>query len=100
MTEDGISDVYRLAVGIRTVEVTETQFLINRKPFYFTGFGKHEDADVSIHIPPSSHSPSMHWLVVSSYSHILPPSLLSLPPSVLPSLPTALSTSLPPSDPW
>ena len=47
MTEDGISDMYRLAVGIRTVEVTETQFLINGKPFYFTGFDKHEDADVS-----------------------------------------------------
>ena len=47
MTEDGISDMYRLAVGIRTVEVTKTQFLINGKPFYFTGFDKHEDADVS-----------------------------------------------------
>ena len=40
-------DQYRLPVGIRTVEVKETQFLINDKPFYFHGFGKHEDADVS-----------------------------------------------------
>ena len=49
-TEEGVSDEYRLPVGIRTVEVTENQFLINGKPFYFTGFGKHEDADVRL--PP------------------------------------------------
>lgn len=39
-------DVYRLPVGIRTVKVEGTQFLINGKPFYFKGFGKHEDMDV------------------------------------------------------
>ena len=39
-------DYYRLAIGIRTVKVTETEFLINGKPFYFHGVGKHEDADV------------------------------------------------------
>jgi beta-glucuronidase len=39
-------DVYRLPVGIRTVEVRGTKFLINRKPFYFKGFGKHEDMDI------------------------------------------------------
>jgi beta-glucuronidase len=37
------TDVYRLKVGIRTVEVKGNQFLINGKPFYFTGFGMHED---------------------------------------------------------
>ena len=41
-------DVYRLPVGIRSVEVKGTKFLINNEPFYFKGFGKHEDADVSI----------------------------------------------------
>lgn len=41
-----LSDIYRLPVGIRSVEVKETQFLINNKPFYFKGFGKHEDADI------------------------------------------------------
>ena len=42
-----LRDVYRLHVGIRTVKVQGTKFLINDKPFYFKGFGKHEDADVS-----------------------------------------------------
>lgn len=42
-----VSDFYTLPVGIRTVAVTESQFLINGKPFYFHGVNKHEDADVS-----------------------------------------------------
>ena len=41
-----VVDSYTLPVGVRTVEVRGTQFLINGEPFYFTGFGKHEDADV------------------------------------------------------
>ncbi|MFC5382039.1 beta-glucuronidase [Aquipuribacter nitratireducens] len=39
-------DRYSLPVGIRTVRVDGTRFLINDEPFYFTGFGKHEDAPV------------------------------------------------------
>uniref|UniRef100_A0A8C3HP28 Beta-glucuronidase n=1 Tax=Chrysemys picta bellii TaxID=8478 RepID=A0A8C3HP28_CHRPI len=39
-------DVYTLPVGIRTVHVTSSQFLINGKPFYFHGVNKHEDADI------------------------------------------------------
>ncbi|MFT7797092.1 beta-glucuronidase [Arapaima gigas] len=39
-------DVYSLPVGIRTVQVTKTQFLINNKPFYFHGVNKHEDSDI------------------------------------------------------
>jgi beta-glucuronidase len=39
-------DVYSLPVGIRTVKVDGTRFLINGEPFYFTGFGKHEDSAV------------------------------------------------------
>jgi beta-glucuronidase len=39
-------DQYALPVGIRTVEVCGKQFLINGKPFYFRGFGKHEDVDI------------------------------------------------------
>ena len=35
-------------MGIRSVEVKGTKFLINNEPFYFKGFGKHEDADVSM----------------------------------------------------
>jgi beta-glucuronidase len=43
---DSPVDVYELPVGIRTVHVDGTRFLINDEPFYFTGFGKHEDAAV------------------------------------------------------
>ena len=41
-----VVDAYRLPVGIRTVEVRGAEFLINGEPFYFTGFGKHEDTAV------------------------------------------------------
>ncbi|GAB3678764.1 beta-glucuronidase [Saccharopolyspora tripterygii] len=37
------ADRYSLNVGIRTVAVDGTKFLINGEPFYFTGFGMHED---------------------------------------------------------
>ena len=47
LVEDGEPvDTFRLPVGIRTVEVRGLQFLINSEPFYFTGFGKHEDTAV------------------------------------------------------
>ena len=39
-------DVYSLPVGVRTVRVDGARFLINGEPFYFRGFGKHEDAAV------------------------------------------------------
>jgi len=46
---DGNGDVvdsYHQSVGVRTVAVDGTRFLINGEPFYFTGFGKHEDLPV------------------------------------------------------
>ena len=59
-----------MPVGLRTVEVNGTQFLINGKPFYFLGFGKHEDADVSrifllvksylLHEPSDKHDQFSH----------------------------------------
>lgn len=36
-------DEYTEPFGIRTVKVDGTQFLINGRPFYFKGYGKHED---------------------------------------------------------
>jgi beta-glucuronidase len=36
-------DSYHQSVGVRTVEVDGTRFLINGEPFHFTGFGMHED---------------------------------------------------------
>ena len=42
-TSDQLLDSYALNVGVRTVKVVGNQFLINNEPFYFTGFGMHED---------------------------------------------------------
>ncbi len=39
-------DLYEEEFGIRSVEICGNQFLINGKPFYFKGFGKHEDSEV------------------------------------------------------
>lgn len=44
LDNDQVIDTYAERFGIRSVEVTEGQFLINGEPFYFKGFGKHEDA--------------------------------------------------------
>ncbi|TKA58689.1 hypothetical protein B0A49_13730 [Cryomyces minteri] len=41
-----LTDTYSVAAGVRTIEVRGNKFLINNKPFYFTGFGKHEDTAV------------------------------------------------------
>ncbi len=38
-----VVDSYSEPFGVRTVEVRGHEFLINGKPFYFTGFGMHED---------------------------------------------------------
>lgn len=43
---DEVVDSYTLSVGVRTVEVRGTQFLINGEPFHLTAFGKHEDVPV------------------------------------------------------
>ncbi|VDO98144.1 unnamed protein product [Heligmosomoides polygyrus] len=39
-------DVYRQKFGFRTVGWTNTQLLINDKPFYCLGFGMHEDFEI------------------------------------------------------
>jgi len=39
-------DHYTLPVGIRTIQVTKKQLLLNGKPVYLKGFGKHEDSDI------------------------------------------------------
>ncbi|KAH6638057.1 glycoside hydrolase superfamily [Boeremia exigua] len=39
-------DTYSILTGVRTVEVNNAEFLINKMPFYFTGFGKHEDTAI------------------------------------------------------
>lgn len=42
-----IADRYSLNVGIRTVEVRNSSLLINGKPVYLKGFGRHEDFPVA-----------------------------------------------------
>ncbi len=37
------SDVYNLAVGLRSISIDGTKLLINGAPFHFRGFGRHED---------------------------------------------------------
>jgi len=47
LSEGGeVVDSYEQPFGVRTVEVKDGQFLINHKPFYFKGFGKHEDTPI------------------------------------------------------
>lgn len=45
--DNKVIDTYTEEFGIRSVQVTNGKFLINNKPFYFKGFGKHEDSYVN-----------------------------------------------------
>ncbi len=68
---DRVVDRYVLPVGIRSVRVEDTKFLINGEPFYFRGFGKHEDLNVRGrgHDDPSMiHDFALlHWLGANSF---------------------------------
>ena len=68
---NGVVDIYELPFGVRTVEVKDGKFLINNKPFYFKGFGKHEDSyvhgrgfDEAINIKDFS---LMKWIGANSF---------------------------------
>ena len=40
-------DIYRIPhIGIRTIRLTNSQFLVNERPFYFHGANAHEDSDI------------------------------------------------------
>lgn len=43
---NNMSDLYEQKFGIRSVSIDKTSFMINEKPFYFVGFGKHEDSNI------------------------------------------------------
>lgn len=70
-TDGEVLDVYSVATGIRSVKICGMQFLINNKPFYFTGFGKHEDTAIR----GKGHDPAymvhdfqlMKWLGANSF---------------------------------
>ena len=64
-------DYYEEPFGVRTVRVEGTSFLINGKPFYFKGFGKHEDSafhgrgmDVCLDVKDVN---LIHWLHANSF---------------------------------
>ncbi len=39
-------DMYEEPFGVRTIAIKDGKFLINGKPFYFKGFGRHEDSQI------------------------------------------------------
>ncbi len=47
MNNDKIIDSYSLKTGVRTVGVTENEILLNGKPVFLKGFGKHEDFPIN-----------------------------------------------------
>ncbi|MGL5648152.1 MAG: beta-glucuronidase [Clostridium sp.] len=48
LIEEGeLIDKYVEEFGVRTVKILDGKFLINNKPFYFKGFGKHEDSYIN-----------------------------------------------------
>jgi beta-glucuronidase len=48
ITDGGtVIDEYSADIGIRTVEVRGTDILLNGKPVYLKGFGKHEDSGIA-----------------------------------------------------
>ena len=65
------TDYYEQTFGIRTVRVCGNKFLINNTPFYFKGFGKHEDSairgrgfDLCLDVKDTS---LIHWLNANSF---------------------------------
>ena len=46
MDDVHVLDEYTQEVGIRTLEVKGTDILLNGKPVYLRGFGRHEDSDI------------------------------------------------------
>ena len=64
-------DVYTLPYGVRSVRVDGVKFLINEKPFYFKGYGKHEDTFPNgrgINLPMNTKDISiMKWQQANSF---------------------------------
>ena len=64
-------DEYTLPYGVRTVRVDGERFLINERPFYFKGYGKHEDTFPNgrgIHLPMNTKDISLlKWQGANSF---------------------------------
>ena len=46
MDGEEVLDEYDQEIGIRTIKIEGTSILVNGKPVYLRGFGKHEDSDI------------------------------------------------------
>jgi beta-glucuronidase len=67
-----VVDVYRIPhVGIRTIRLTDSKFLINERPFYFHGINAHEDSDIRgtgfDHVILTKHFNLYGWLHGNSF---------------------------------
>jgi beta-glucuronidase len=45
--QDILLDEYMFTTGFRTIRATSNQLLVNGRPVYLTGFGRHEDSPIS-----------------------------------------------------
>ena len=84
MEGDRLVDHYVLPVGIRTVRVEGAQFLLNGTPFYFRGFGMHEDLNVR----GRGHDEAS---MVHDFALTATKVIFVLPPIVLPRIPVGLT---------
>ncbi|WP_270888232.1 beta-glucuronidase [Pedococcus sp. 5OH_020] len=66
-----VRDSIHQHVGVRTVEVRGTEFLVNGEPFYFRGFGMHEDHAVLGKGHNNAHLVHdfelLHWIGANSF---------------------------------
>jgi len=46
-TNNEKTDYYRMQIGVRTLQWTSNELLLNNESIYLRGFGKHEDSIVS-----------------------------------------------------
>lgn len=68
---DCVLDCYEHTFGVRTVEVRGDQFLLNGRPVFFNGFGKHEDFAIAGRgfVPPVlvRDFDLLHWVGANSF---------------------------------
>jgi len=64
-------DEYTLPVGLREVTWGSSSFMINHKPFYFRGFGRHEDSNIrgkGLDLPLFARDTNLiKWIGANSY---------------------------------
>jgi beta-glucuronidase len=71
-SQTDVVDIYRIPhVGIRTIRLTDSKFLVNERPFYFHGVNAHEDSDIRgkgfDHVLLSKHFNLYGWLHGNSF---------------------------------